>query len=72
MPDLILLYLKQTRKKKIEIFTSEKYIPNYGKNMKINHKHVLLNTYKIHGIKGELRIIIKDFYYIVGSLSVKL
>lgn len=40
--------------------------------MKVNHKHVLLNTYKIHGMKGELRIIIKDFYHIVGGLRVKL
>lgn len=37
--------------------------------MKVNHKHVLLNTYKTHGMKGELRIIIKDFYHIVGGLG---
>lgn len=33
-------------KQKIEIFTIEKYIPNYGKNRKVNQNHVLLNTQK--------------------------
>lgn len=50
MPALILLYLK-----KMEIFTIEKHILNYGKNMKVSHKHILLNTHKIHGMKSELR-----------------
>lgn len=44
--------------------------------MKVSHKHVLLNTHKIHGMKSELRIIIKVVFFfsfcIVGSSQVKL